>query len=114
MRKKELETAAQAAALKALESGNPYKISATVFYIGHEARYIYAGEVFTAAALDMEYLKTAAKDFINGYRDRAAGYYDKWYRYTRADEGRGYDMGVKEALKEEKTPAEMHIIPCIH
>ena len=36
----------------------------------------------------------AEEDFEAGYRDRKAGYYDKWYRRFRPDEGTAYDRGV--------------------
>ena len=114
MNKKALEAMAAKAAETALNAGNPYKAAATVFYIGSEARYIYAEATHTGEALDKEYKKTAEKDFISGYNDRKVGYYDKWYRYSRADEGRAYDLGVRAALNETSTPAEMHIIPCIN
>ena len=42
------------------------------------------------------------------------GYYDKWYRYNRYDEGRAYDEGVKIATTYKKCPSEMHIIEIEH
>lgn len=99
---------------KALLSGNPYKEKSVLFFFDKEERYIFAGEVFTADQLDNEYRKTAEKDIVNGYNERSVGYYDKWYRYTRADQGRAYDLGVREAANNEKCTNEMHIIECIH
>lgn len=32
-------------------------------------------------------IKEKTSDEARGYRDRKAGYYDKWFRYNRADEG---------------------------
>lgn len=34
-------------------------------------------------------------DFKAGQRDKKAGYYDKWYRYNRRDDGEAYDAGFK-------------------
>lgn len=99
---------------RALQSGNPYKKNSVKFFIDREERFIFAGSVFTADQLDNEYKKTAEKDILNGYSERLVGYYDKWYRYTRADEGRAYDLGVREAANNEKCTNEMHIIECIH
>lgn len=39
-------------------------------------------------------LKREDADFEAGYRDRKAGFYDKWYRRYRPDEGAAYDRGV--------------------
>lgn len=38
-------------------------------------------------------------DFEYGFRDRMAGFYDKWYRYNRKDNGAEYDLGMQAALK---------------
>ena len=57
------------------------------------------------------YRDTAEKDIKQGYRDRMAGYYDKWFRYNRADEGAAYDRGVGIATTREKCPEYMRIIP---
>ena len=35
-----------------------------------------------------------------GFKDASVGYYDKWYRYNRSDNGRRYDEGVQEAIKQ--------------
>lgn len=65
---------------------------------------------------DLTSLTTAnyEKDEQKGYEDRMAGYYDKWYRYNRLDEGRAYDLGVQRALKDSKCPEEMIIVPSIN
>lgn len=39
-------------------------------------------------------------DAYFGFKDAEAGYYDKWYRYNRADEGKRYDEGVLEAIRQ--------------
>ena len=36
---------------------------------------------------------TATRDASNGAKDAKAGFYDKWYRYNRIDEGQAYDNG---------------------
>lgn len=82
-------------AMTALERGNPY-------YRTHPRD--------DRAELDAEYLKTASKDVEFGYRDRMVGYYDKWYRYNRADEGRAYDLGVRRAACTNGCEPEMRII----
>lgn len=37
--------------------------------------------------------QTNVNDFNSGKRDKKAGYYDKWYRYCRKDDGAAYDSG---------------------
>ena len=41
-------------------------------------------------------------DEQKGYSDRLAGYYDKWYRYNRADDGAAYDKGCVKAIATGK------------
>lgn len=101
-------------ATKALASGNPYIKDSIKFFVDGQPRYIFADEVHTKEELDNVYLNTAMKDVKNGYNERAVGYYDKWYRYSRADEGRAYDLGVKLAASTAGCTEEMNIIPCIH
>ena len=38
------------------------------------------------------------RDQVTGYRDRIAGYYDKWYSRHREDKGEAYERGVIIAL----------------
>lgn len=76
--------------------------------------YDYNGLLYTEQELDASYCKTFKSDFIHGYSDRMAGYYDKWYRYNHADEGRAYDEGVKLATQQTSCKEEMIIIPCMH
>ena len=108
LKKKQIEEGA----LKALSLGNPYLKQATHFYVGMKSQYIYNGGVYSEEELNSIYFSTAFSDIKNGYKDRSVGYYDKWYRYNRADEGRAYDIGVQLALKEKKCPVEFHIIEC--
>lgn len=42
------------------------------------------------------------RDEAQGYRDRIAGYYDKWYRYNRPDDGAAYDAGCVRAVDSRK------------
>ena len=58
-----------------------------------------------------EALKTAERDITIGHRDRLVGYYDKWYRYNRKDEGAAYDKGVQIALTKKACEPDMRIIP---
>ena len=99
-----------ALAERALQYGNPYIEKATMFMIDRAERYIYADKIMTRAELDNAYLETAKKDIECGYRDRMVGYYDKWYRYSHADEGRAYDLGVRYATEQPKCSGEFHII----
>lgn len=99
---------------KVLLSGNPYIDKATKFFIDQVEHYIFAGEIMNLEQINYEYHKTAQKDIERGYKDRMVGYYDKWYRYSRFDEGRAYDLGIKFALEQNDCPDEMHIIECIH
>lgn len=57
--------------------------------------------------------ETAKKDEAAGYRDRKAGYYDKWYRYNRADNGAAYDSGCVRAVNEGKCADDFHNIECM-
>ena len=50
-------------------------------------------------------------DTQHGYNDRMAGYYDKWYRYNRLDEGAAYDRGCVNAVNSVGCPANCVIIP---
>lgn len=99
---------------KALSSGNPYIDKATKFFIDQVENYIYADEIMNLEQINHEYLVTAKHDIEVGYKDRMVGYYDKWYRYSRCDEGRAYDLGVRFAVEQSDCPYGMHIIECIH
>ena len=101
-------------ASKALLSGNPYIDKATKFFIDRVEHYIFANEIMNLKQINYEYHKTAQKDIERGYKDRMAGYYDKWCRYSRFDEGRAYDLGVKFALEQNDCPDEVYIIECAH
>lgn len=57
--------------------------------------------------------ETAKKDEAAGYRDRKAGYYDKWYRYNRDDDGAAYDKGCVRAVNEGKCADNFVLIECV-
>ena len=101
------------AVAKAIASGNPYIKKSVQFFIDHTPMYLYAGQMMTKEQLDTEYAKTAEHDIQMGYKDRMVGYYDKWYRYSHADEGRAYDLGVRIATASPKCPEEFNIIGCM-
>jgi hypothetical protein len=48
----------------------------------------------------------ARQDFVSGYTERMAGYYDKYYRRTRRDEGAAYDAGCVAACSSGKIPPD--------
>ena len=102
-------------ASEALANGNPYIEKSTEYRIGAVPMYLYAEHmIMTRKEIDDAYFETACKDVKSGYNDRAVGYYDKWYRYSRADNGRAYDLGVKLASETGGCAEEMHIIPCLN
>lgn len=39
--------------------------------------------------------QTNVNDFQSGKKDKKAGFYDKWYRYNRSDDGSAYDSGFR-------------------
>lgn len=56
--------------------------------------------------------QTTVNDFTAGKKERVAGYYDKWYRYHRADDGSAYDKGCLEAVNSGKAPDSCIVIEC--
>jgi len=48
--------------------------------------------------------ETNVQDFLKGKRERLAGFYDKWYRYNRTDDGAAYDAGCVKAVDSGKCP----------
>lgn len=98
---------------KKLESEfNPYKVKAVKFYKNMMPMYLYANESMTEDQIVNAYIETAMKDIKKGYDERMVGYYDKWYRYSHADNGRAYDAGCSEAIKNPKCSDEFKIIEC--
>jgi len=55
-------------------------------------------------------ITTNQRDEEAGYRDAQTGYYDKWYRYNRSDDGSSYDKGVGRAMSEGKCPEVVILI----
>jgi hypothetical protein len=49
-------------------------------------------------------------DYDRGKIDRLAGYYDKWYRYNRQDDGAEYDRGALDAVNSGKCPEHFTLI----
>ena len=49
-------------------------------------------------------------DEDRGYKDRCAGYYDKWYRYHRLDNGAAYDQGCVRAVNSGRCPEHFTLI----
>ena len=49
-------------------------------------------------------------DQERGFKDRLAGFYDKWYRYNREDDGAKYDQGVVRAVNTGKCPDRFTLI----
>lgn len=50
------------------------------------------------------------KDYEAGKQDHKAGYYDKWYRWNRKDDGEAYDLGFSSV----KSDNDIKIIECMH
>ena len=83
------------------------------YYIDGEPHYLLPnGESITAKQYEALKAATAKKDEAAGYRDRKAGYYDKWYRYNRDDNGAAYDKGCVRAVNEGKCPDDFCLIEC--
>lgn len=62
-------------------------------------------------ALRRALLDQAERDIKAGANDAKAGYYDKWYRWNRSDDGAAYDEGWKSAFDGLK---DIQIIECQH
>jgi len=56
--------------------------------------------------------QTQVNDFEAGKRDRLAGYYDKWYRYNRLDDGAAYDAGCVHVVSTARGLPDCQIIEC--
>lgn len=114
MTKRELETLARETAVELEKSYNPYIKTCKSYEFRGVTLYANGDDkLITREELADAYIVTATKDFINGYNERMVGYYDKWYRYNHADEGRAYDAGVKRAINNTKCSIEFHIIECL-
>jgi hypothetical protein len=51
-------------------------------------------------------MTTERKDETQGRKDRKAGFYDKWYRYNRTDDGAAYDRGCVSAVNSGTCPVD--------
>jgi len=51
-------------------------------------------------------------DEQRGYNNRLAGFYDKWYRYNRNDDGASYDAGCVKAVNSGKCKDYFTLIDC--
>jgi hypothetical protein len=71
----------------------------------------YVNSVALKQAQDV--LAQESKDFALGFKERMSGFYDKWYRRNRKDEGTAYDRGVMAACETEGVPSECTIIECM-
>lgn len=89
---------------------NPYIKNCIEYAIDGSPRYLYGDVSLTKEQIDAEYIKTASKDIQKGYEERMVGYYDKWYRYSRSDEGCAYDAGQRIASSSPKCPEHFNII----
>ena len=58
----------------------------------------------------MKMAKRIMTDEERGYKDRLAGYYDKWFRYNRSDDGAAYDRGCVRAVDAGKCPDHFTMI----
>ena len=91
---------------------NPYLEDSIKYFVDNAPRFIYSGKTYSKEELDAMYMETALEDAKKGYAERVAGYYDKWYRCNRADNGRAYDIGVAIAISTA-TCDELTIIECV-
>lgn len=70
---------------------------------GNEVFYALGDDLYTEQELTAMDEERQKKDEVKGYEDRKNHYYDKWYRYTRSDNGAAYDRGVVKCVnKAEK------------
>lgn len=109
---KELKKAFADKAQELVQRYNPYIARATKYAVGDVPMYLYAGKSMTKEQIDDCYLETALHDMQRGYEERMVGFYDKWYRYSHADEGAAYDIGVRMAADNPKCRPECQYIEC--
>ncbi len=80
------------------------------YFINGEPHYIIGKKSYTETELQAMREETARKDEKYGYTDRMSGYYDKWYRYHRHDDGAAYDRGQRRAAQSSECPDAFTII----
>lgn len=108
---KALKTQFEEKAKQLVGECNPYTKKAIAYFIGGKQMFLgFDNQSFTKEEIDQNYFETACKDIQRGYEERMVGWYDKWYRYSRTDEGRAYDAGQRMAADNPKCPAEFNII----
>lgn len=89
---------------------NPYIKESIKYYIAMKPMFLWRDKQYTKEEIDNAYYETALKHIENGFKERMVGSYDKYYRYTYADEGKAYDAGQEMATKHPKCPKECFII----
>lgn len=107
---KELKKQFEAKARELCAAYNPYIEESIKYAIGGVPRFLRGNQSFTREQIDADYIETASKDIQRGYEERMVGSYDKWYRYSHADEGKAYDAGQRMAADNPKCPAEFTVI----
>lgn len=108
MKFEELKEVFYANAKKLVKEGNPYVAKS----INRNGIFFFDGDALTREELDEVYLDTVIRDIARGYEERMVGYYDKWYRYNHADNGKAYDLGAKLATNNPKCVKNLRIIEC--
>lgn len=85
------------------------------FFIDKEPRYLnpVTRQVYTQEEVDQMKEQQIQKDRKHGFADRMSGFYDKWYRYNRKDNGKAYDEGVQEAINTPGCSESLQVIECI-
>ena len=89
---------------------NPYIKQAVKYAVDSVTMFLYEGQVMTLNEINQAYFDTAVKDIEYGYKQRMVGYYDKWYRYSHADNGAAYDVGQRIATDTGKCVNNFQII----
>ena len=107
---KELKKQFEAKAQELCAEFNPYIEQSIKYAIDGTPHFLLNGKAYTKEQIDADYIETATKDIQRGFEERMVGSYDKWYRYSHADEGRAYDAGQKMASETGKCPAEFTVI----
>jgi len=67
---------------------------------GNETLYALGDNLYTEDELEAMDEARQKRDEQKGYEDRKSHCYDKWYRYSRSDDGAAYDHGVVKCVNE--------------
>ncbi len=70
------------------------------FNRGNQVFYALGDNLYTEEEIVKMDGERQRKDEQQGYNDRKAHFYDKWYRYNRSDDGAAYDRGVVRCVNE--------------